>query len=123
MPEQAELERLAGAISMLRPDWPAGSVKRFIAGRPELANRPLRDLGLALFWVATDPESKTPARVLEAGPWWWVLRTDSRTTVPDVRAPACPDHPENPATACADCAASVTPPPANWRTPREDQPA
>src|SRR5690606_24893959 len=29
-----------------------------------------RDVAVAMAWVAADPESKTPARVLEAGPWW-----------------------------------------------------
>ena len=114
---ESEIERLAGAVSMLRPDWPAGSVKRFIMLRPELANRPLRDLALALAWVALDPTSTTPARVLEAGPWWQLLRPDHAATAPTITAPDCPDHPGHPAWNCRTCDTNAIPAPTGWRQP------
>jgi hypothetical protein len=64
-----EAMRIAAATNQLRPDWPVASLVTLLA-RPELANRPRRDVAVALTWVACDAESKTPARVLEAGPWW-----------------------------------------------------
>ncbi len=65
-----EVARLAAAINLLRPDWPTPSLHTFIAR--ELASRPYRDAAVALTYVAADPDSQTPRRVLEAGPWWKV---------------------------------------------------
>lgn len=123
MPEQVETERLAGAISMLRPDWPAGSVKRFILGRQELAARPMRDLTLALVAVALDPASTSPARVLEAGPWWQLLRGTTQATTPDVGpgrgVPRCQaaGHEHEPAHACRACRAEQIAQPDREETP------
>lgn len=63
-----EITRIAGAMHVARPDWPAASVATLI--RKNLADRPRRDVFVALAWVASEPNSATPARVLEAGPWW-----------------------------------------------------
>jgi hypothetical protein len=38
--------------------------------RDKLGDRPRRDVAIALTWVACESGSHTPARVLEAGPWW-----------------------------------------------------
>lgn len=67
-----EAEKLAEAIHVIRPDWPASSLSTLIAGR--MTEWPLADAGAALAWVALDRAadgwvSRTPARVLEAGPW------------------------------------------------------
>lgn len=70
---KTEAARLAAAVSILRPDWPTASLQTFID--THLAHRPLRDAAVALTWTATDPDTKTPARVLEAGPWWTAART------------------------------------------------
>lgn len=64
-----ERDRIAGAISILRPDWPAASI-RTLLDRPMLRDRPRRDVAVALAWVACESKSQTPARVLESGPWW-----------------------------------------------------
>ena len=64
-----EAERIAAAIHQLRPDWPAASI-RTLLGKPELTNRPRRDVAVALAWIACEVDTKTPARVLSAGPWW-----------------------------------------------------
>lgn len=99
-----ETERLAASINALRPDWPVASLSTFIAG--QLANRAYRDAALALAWVATDPDTRTPARVLEAGPWWNTTRT--ATTDPDPygvpSADRCPYHPDQTKGACPRCA-------------------
>lgn len=63
-----EAERVAAAIHELRPDWPRTSLLTLI--RSKLIQKPRRDVIVALGWVAADETSKTPARVLETGPWW-----------------------------------------------------
>lgn len=71
---EAQIKRLAMAVSDLRPDWLGSSLTTFITRH--LAKRPYRDVAVALTWVATDmnpdgtPVTDTPARVLENGPWW-----------------------------------------------------
>ena len=67
-----EIDRLAAATNALRPDWPVQSLRTFIT--TNLAERSYRDATVALAWVATDPTSRTPKRVLEAGPWWLACR-------------------------------------------------
>lgn len=65
---QTAMARIAAAVSSLRPEWPASSVLTTIT--KNLADRPYRDVAVALAWVAADETSKTPARVLGNGPWW-----------------------------------------------------
>lgn len=64
-----ERDRIAAAMHQLRPDWPAASI-RTLLDRPQLRDRPRRDVAVALAWVACESSSQTPARVLEAGDWW-----------------------------------------------------
>lgn len=66
---ETEIARIAAATNALRPDWPIPSIITLL-GRPELANRPRRDVAVALTWVACESDTKTPARVISAGPWW-----------------------------------------------------
>lgn len=63
-----EIERLAAAISALRPDWPMKSLETFIHQR---GHRPLLDLSVELVWVAQlGPErAQTPALIDQQGPW------------------------------------------------------
>ena len=63
-----EAQRIAAAMHAARPDWPASSLLTLI--RKKLIDRPRRDVFVALAWVASEPASATPARVLEQGPWW-----------------------------------------------------
>jgi hypothetical protein len=60
--------RLAAIINCIRPDWPQASLTTAIAKHH--SHRPFRDVLIALAWVAADPNTATPARVLEHGPWW-----------------------------------------------------
>ncbi len=97
---KTEAERLAAATNQLRPDWPVASVMTFL-GKPELSRRAYRDVAVALAWVATDPLTQTPARLLEAGPWWRATQTQGETfTAASMR---CTDHPTEPAGRCQPC--------------------
>lgn len=69
----AEVDRLAHAVNALRPDWPTASLRTWITAN--LANRAYHDAAVALVWVAVDPASHKPARVLENGPWWGATLT------------------------------------------------
>ena len=64
-----ERERIAEAMNRLRPDWPVKQLKTLLT-EPFLADRPRRDVTVALAWVACESGSHTPYRVLESGPWW-----------------------------------------------------
>lgn len=72
-----EITRLAAALNLLRPDWPAKSLRTFIA--KNLAARPMRDVSVAMVWVAAEPGTAKPARVLEAGPWWRAVMTEENS--------------------------------------------
>lgn len=67
-----EAERLAQAIHALRADWPTASLLTFLGKRKE---RPLLDLTIELAWVAQLPDTKSPARIDEDGPWKGATRT------------------------------------------------
>lgn len=77
-----EITRLAGSIASLRPDWPQSSLHTFITR--DLAAKPYRDAAVAMVWVASDPDTQTPRRVLENGPWWQAVADPSqRGATPD----------------------------------------
>ncbi|TDE03449.1 hypothetical protein [Jiangella asiatica] len=89
---QVECARLAAAVNHYRPEWPQASLLSFIT--KNLAARAYRDAAVALTWVATDPATETPARVLENGPWWVAARADEKAPTPDNsvagKCPRCP---------------------------------
>lgn len=60
--------RLAAIINGIHPEWPNASLLTFITRN--LANRPYPDAVVAFVACAIDPDTKTPARLLENGPWW-----------------------------------------------------
>lgn len=66
---QHEAQRIAAAMHQLRPDWPAKQILTLLA-HLNLADRPRRDIAVALTWVACDSQTLTPYRVMESGPWW-----------------------------------------------------
>lgn len=76
-----EIDRLASAFHVMRPDWPHASLRTFIT--KNLADRPRRDVAVALAWISCESNTATPARVLEAGPWWKATNAEatSSTTV------------------------------------------
>lgn len=85
-----EIERIAHATNALRPDWPVASLRTLLA-RPELAHKTRRDVAVALTWVACESATKTPARVLESGPWWTATNAEGGNTAMrhPTRAEAC----------------------------------
>jgi hypothetical protein len=83
-----EADRIAAAAHALRPDWPLASLRTLLA-RPEIATRARRDVAVALTWVACESATKTPARVLEAGPWWLATNTEGGRRSYNV---PCPEH-------------------------------
>jgi hypothetical protein len=76
--------RLAAIINCIRPDWPQASLTTAIV--KHLSHRPFRDVLIALAWVAADPNTQTPARVLEQGPWWDAVAAGNN------QAPATPTN-------------------------------
>lgn len=108
MPTRTEIEQLAAMGHALRPDWPTRSLVTHLARNH--AERPYAHVAVALAWVATDPRTKTPARLAENGPWWAATRA---TSTPSTWQ-ACPDHPGQPAGRCRECDRSGTPRPADF---------
>ena len=101
MPTDNELDRLAAMGNALRADWPVRSLRTHLAKNH--ATRAYRDLAVALAWIAADPQTQTPARLIEAGPWWKATAVDAPTvTHPVVH---CPEHRQHRAWNCPDCEA------------------
>lgn len=73
-----EIERIASAIHAARPDWPTAQLRTLITEK--LADRPRRDVFVALAWIASEPASANPYRVLESGPWWIAAAVAGDTT-------------------------------------------
>lgn len=87
------ITRIAAMANALRPDWPHSSLVTMLT--KNLAERAYRDVAVAMAWIATDPDTTTPARVLENGPWWQAVADPSqRGATPDNaaghRCPSCP---------------------------------
>ena len=105
-----EIDRIAASVNALRPDWPAKSLRTLIADK--LAHRTRRDVAVALTWVACESETKTPKRVLEAGPWWQGLGQEVRVPRNPSEDEQCPArnskgaliHPGQFAASCSGCA-------------------
>ena len=94
-----ETERLAAMANAMRPDWPTKSLVTFISR--ELTQRTYREAAVALAWIATDPATVTPRRMLEQGPWWLASRAQAATV--SVIATRCGEHPAHPAARCPEC--------------------
>ncbi len=97
-----EIDRLAASTNQLRPDWPVNSLTTHI--RNHHATRSYRDLAVALAYLATDPLTQNPGRLLESGPWW--RTTEEQRVTPTGRRVPCPEHPAQPAGRCQPCAAT-----------------
>jgi len=96
-----ETERLAAMANALRPDWPLKSLTTFIVN--ELTRRTYREVAIALAWIATDPVTDTPKRMLEAGPWWNASRAQAATVSVVVTRCAVQGHEHLPAARCPAC--------------------
>ena len=109
-----EIQRLAAATNAIRPEWPIKSLITLISR--DHAARPYRDLAVALAWIATDAQTKTPARLAEAGPWW------TATSMTEGRGPGqsrmqCAVHGEHHAGHCVECVAAAVPKPDGFQVP------
>ena len=62
------IDRLAQSVNALRPDWGAHDLKTFIAN--QLPDRSYTEAAKAFAMIATDPTTRSPARILQPGPWW-----------------------------------------------------
>ena len=107
-----ELSRLADMAATLRPEWPARSVRTILAR--DHRDRAYADLAVALAALATDPATKTPARLAEHGHWWLATRhLAGRSEVVEVGpgrgTPRCdqPGHEHETAHACRACRAEA----------------
>lgn len=74
-----EIDRISASMNMLRPDWPKQQLRTLLKDE-RITDRPRRDVCVALSWIACEPNSHTPYRVLEAGPWWRAAGTDATTS-------------------------------------------
>lgn len=112
-----EAERLAHAVNALRPDWPTQSLRTWITAN--LANRAYHDAAVALVWVALDPATHRPARVLENGPWWGATLTAAAEAERHPSAVPIGDlcHTHGVHRDSCGCAGRATPPP--WRMDEE----
>lgn len=91
-------------VNSLRPDWPIKSLVTFLETR--LHMRAYRDAAVALAWIASDASTTTPARVLEAGPWW-PGSIDGGTYRPPRNDEACQLHGGGYKHSCPGCAADA----------------
>jgi hypothetical protein len=98
MIDRDQAQRLASMANILRPDWPAKSVLTII--QVHLMHRTYRELACAFAFIATDPQTATPKRIVEPGPWW--VQPLTGATQPQLPADhACPtcktfhDHDKN----------------------------
>ena len=74
-----ERSRIAAAMNAARPDWPTRQLLTLLADE-RLADRPRRDVFVALAWVACESGTSSPYRVLEAGPWWKAAGIEGTST-------------------------------------------
>jgi len=102
MLSRTEIERLAQAAHALRPDWPVSSLCTWL--QADHATRAYRDVAVALAWVACDPQTQTPKRMNEMGPWWQAVR-QAGSDATDIHFERCqePGHSSFPAWNCAAC--------------------
>jgi hypothetical protein len=109
MATDTELTRLADMAHALRPDWAAPSVRVYLAKNHR--DQAYADLAVALAVVASDPKSRTPARMSERGRWWTAAQAATVELTPGPPHPDCVRHPGESAGRCGRCAAEAVPSP------------
>jgi hypothetical protein len=116
MTTHEERQRLAAMANALRPDWHVKSLYTLLC-LDVVVKRAYRDVALALAWIATDPETRTPARLHEPGPWWGTPQAagNGRPEAPRT-CPAC-HWPHRPGQACERREGSG--PTAEWEAARQ----
>ena len=109
MASREEIQRIAGAMNALRPDWRVSSLTTFLTDR--CSARSYRALAIAAAAIATDPRCTTPNLLAQDGPWWAgaFQASGEREFSPrpsDPSWPFCetPGHPRvRPGTTCQRC--------------------
>ncbi|MCL2453756.1 MAG: hypothetical protein FWD18_00410 [Micrococcales bacterium] len=101
-----EIDRLAAMANAVRPDWPIRSLRTGIATNHRA--RAYQDVAVAMAWIATDPATRTPGRLDEAGPWWDAAQAGSSGQEhgrSDPRSPRCQvvGHGSYPVRNCGAC--------------------
>lgn len=100
-----QVDRLASAANIHRPDWPVRSLVTLIQAQRQ---RTYRDVAVALAWIACDPQTKTPGRLAESGPWWTAANIEASEGFERYRM-RCSEHPAEKAGQCRACAALAVP--------------
>lgn len=105
MATTTDIQRIAAAMSALRPDWNPRSLATYLETKH--AHRASRDLAIAAVIVATDPVTRTPKLLEQHGPWWTAAHLASGQTADPIRYERCPEigHTSFPATNCSACRA------------------
>lgn len=67
MMTKADARIIAESVALVRPDWLVSSLTSLLH---EFRAKEPRDVHIAALWVAYDPQTRTPARLREDGPWW-----------------------------------------------------
>lgn len=78
MPTPNEIQRIAGAMHALRPEWGFTSLVTFLTNHH--STRAYRDLTIAAVAVAADPITKTPRLLNTHGAWWVAAQAGAGTT-------------------------------------------
>lgn len=108
---RAEIEQLASALTILRPDWRWDSLVSFLA--KNATHRTLWAAGRAMIWIALEPgqepgtfDHETPRLFTEDGPWWSsqvvVHPKDTPVPVGWCSLHRCEDSTTKPCRACID---------------------
>lgn len=77
--------RIADAITALRPTWTQNRLMALMANPTIRARRQPKDVAAAFAWIALDPDTREPTRILESGPWWGTADASARSDGPAYR--------------------------------------
>src|ERR1035437_5900042 len=109
-----EIQRLAAMGKPIPPGGPLKFLLTLISREPP--TKPYPDLAVALAWIATDAQTKTPARLSEAGPWW-TATSMTEGAGPGQSRMQCAVHGEHHAGHCVECVAAGGPKPDGFQVP------
>ena len=107
-------EALTALLHQLRKDWDLPGIRAALQKAAELGSP--ADVAVAACRVASNPQAKTPGLIPEPGTHWQGLAAGQR--IAPVR---CPEHPQQKAAACPDCAEEATPKPDWLVVPKRDK--
>jgi hypothetical protein len=104
-PPRDSVTELVTAVQSIRPEWGATAVRTTL-DRARDDGRPWHLTRAAMLRVAEAPSSRTPARLLEQGPWWNEVANGSRARpARPADLAKCAAHPGELASNCRCCAA------------------